>query len=265
MPVLRLPDVELHYEVSGSGPPLLLVAGLASDGAYWLPAVEPLARHCRVIVVDNRGSGRTAPQDVPITIGAMAADCAALLRHLDCGRATIVGHSMGGMIAQDCAVRYPDLVERAVLVATGAINSARNNDLFASWAEMLDAGMPSSLWFRNLFYWVLSSAFFQNRATVDALVTLATTYPYQQSALAFRRQTEALAAFDGTAGLPAPRVPTLVLAGSDDALFPLAANVAFAAAIPGAQFLALDGAAHSIPAETPELVVAKVLAFMRVG
>lgn len=265
MPTLRLPDVELHYEESGRGPPLLLVAGLASDSAYWLPSVDALARHCRVILVDNRGSGRTAPQDVPISIEAMADDCAALLRHLDCGPATIVGHSMGGMIALHCTHRYPELFARSVLVATGAVNSARNNDLFASWADLLDAGTSPALWFRNLFYWVFSTRFFDNRSTVDALVTLAITYPHQQSAPAFRRQAEALAAFDATAILAALRVPTLVLAGRDDALFPLPANAAFAAAIPGARFEALDGAAHSIPAESPEVVVERVLAFLQSG
>ncbi len=265
MPILRRPDIALYYEDRGSGPPLLLVAGLASDSAYWLPAVDALAQRCRVILVDNRGSGRTVPQDVPISIGAMADDCAALLRHLNCGSATIVGHSMGGMIALECGLRHPELIARTVLVATGAVNSSRNNQLFTSWADMLDAGTSSSLWFRNLFYWVFSRRFFDNKVTVDALVTLATNYPHQQSALAFRRQAEALAAYDQTARLSALRLPTMVLAGSDDALFPLSANAAFAAAIPGAQFVALDGEAHSIPAESPQAVVARILAFMPSG
>ena len=65
MPALELPDLSLHYEDRGSGPPLLLVAGLASDSFSWLPVATPLAVRFRTIMPDNRGVGRTRPQDGP--------------------------------------------------------------------------------------------------------------------------------------------------------------------------------------------------------
>ncbi|CAG0973000.1 partial Putative non-heme bromoperoxidase BpoC, partial [Gammaproteobacteria bacterium] len=80
MPTLDLPDLSLHYEDRGSGPPLLLVAGLASDSFSWLPVATPLAARFRTIMPDNRGVGRTRPQDGPCSIDAIADDCAALLR-----------------------------------------------------------------------------------------------------------------------------------------------------------------------------------------
>lgn len=263
MPALRHDGVDLWYEVRGDGPPLLLVAGLAADGSYWLPALDALAQRHRVVLVDNRGSGRTAPLDAPTSIGAMADDCIALVRHLGLPKVALVGHSMGGMIALDCAVRHPDAVDRLVLVATGAKASARDNDLFAGWASLFPA-IDRGLWFRNLFYWVFTSRFFDDRKAVDALVQLASGYPYQQTPEALANQVRAIAAFDGTAALARLRARTLVIAGREDLLFPLAASAAFARSIPHATFAPIDGAAHSIPMEFPQEFARRMLAFLRV-
>ncbi len=259
MPSLRNGDVDLYYEVHGDGPPLVLVAGLAADGAFWQPALPALAARRQVVLVDNRGSGRTTPLDAASSIPAMADDCMALVRHLGLRDVALVGHSMGGMIAQDCAVRYPDAIDRLVLVATGPVASARDNDLFATWARLFPV-VERGLWFRNLFHWVLSARFFASRAAVDALVTLATTYPYQQTAAALAGQVRAIAEFDNTQRLGAIRARTHVLAGTEDLLFPLAASAAFARAIPHATFAAVEGAAHSFPIEIPEEFARRVLA-----
>ena len=261
MATLRRGGVEVYYEVRGNGKPLVLVAGLAADSAYWLPVVDTLAAKYRVILVDNRGSGRTTPLDAATSIGAMADDCIALVRHLAIPNAHFAGHSMGGMIVQDCAIRYPDLVDRLVLAATTPVASARNNDLFANWAALFDA-IDRSLWFRNLFFWVFSPRFFESTTAVDALVQLATAYPYQQSPAALRNQVRAIAAFDATKSLSAIRARTLVLAGTDDFLFPIAASAAFAKAIPHASFAPIDGAAHSIPVEFPQEFTRRVVDFL---
>src|SRR5258708_20939169 len=114
MPSFAHGDVDLYYEIRGHGKPVLLVAGLASDNAFWLPVVDDLAAHHQVIVIDNRGSGRTTPLDTTTSIAAMADDCAALVRHLQLPSVDVVGHSMGGMIAQECAIRHAALFNRVV-------------------------------------------------------------------------------------------------------------------------------------------------------
>jgi len=261
MPAFTNAGVDLHYEMHGSGKPLLLVAGLASDSAYWLPALDELAARRQVILIDNRGSGRTMPMDAANGIGVMADDCAALVRHLRLSKVDLVGHSMGGMVAQDCAIRHPDLWDRVVLAATTPQSSQRDNDLFATWATLFET-VDRASWFRNLYYWVLSARFFDSPANVDALVQLAAAYPYQQSALALAHQVAAVAAFDGRRALSSLRVPALVLAGTDDLLFPIADNAAFAASLPQATFVAIEGAAHSFPAEFPQEFNRHVLAFL---
>jgi pimeloyl-ACP methyl ester carboxylesterase len=254
-------EVNLYYEIRGSGKPLLLVAGLASDNAFWLPVVDALAARHQVVLIDNRGSGRTTPLDGATSIAAMADDCAALVRHLRLPKVDLVGHSMGGMIAQECAVRHAELFDRVVLASTAPVNSARNNDLFASWVTLFPA-IDRALWFRNLYYWVLSAGFFDKRVSVDTLVQLAAKYPYQQSTAALHGQVRALAAFDATKQLSAIRARTLVLAGTEDLLFPVAASAAFAKAIPHASFAAVEGAAHSFPVEMPQAFTPRVLDFL---
>jgi pimeloyl-ACP methyl ester carboxylesterase len=261
MPTLLRNGVELYYEVRGTGKPLLLLAGLAADQAFWLPSLPALTASRQVILVDNRGSGRTTPSDATTGIGDMADDAAALLAHLDAGRVDVVGHSMGGMIAQELALRAPARVDRVVLASTAPSVDARNNALFASWAALFTQ-IDRASWFRNLYFWVLSTRFFADPKTVAALVQLATNYPYQQTPLALSRQVEAIAQFDVTARLSSLAARTLVLAGTDDLLFPVAQSAAFAKAIPHASFVAVEGAAHSFPAESPQVFTREVLGFL---
>lgn len=261
MPVFSRGDVDLCYEVRGSGKPLLLLAGLAADSSFWVAAVNTLAERHQVILVDNRGCGRTTPLNAPSSIHAMADDSMALVTHLGLPRVDMVGHSMGGMIAQACALHHPDLVDRLVLAATAPVNTARNNDLFATWTTMFET-VDRAMWFRNLFYWVFSARFFDDPAKVSALVQLATGYPYQQSTQALRTQVAAIAAFDITGALASIRAPALVLAGTDDQLFAVAGSATYARALPRATFEAIDGAAHSIPNEFPQAFTRSVLNFL---
>lgn len=261
MPTFASDGVELHYEIKGSGKPLMLVAGLASDSAFWLPSVDALSARFSLILPDNRGAGRTAPLDAATSIRAMADDCMALAAHLGLPKVALAGHSMGGMIVQDCAARHPDAVGRVVLAATSPMASKRDNDLFATWSTLF-AMLDRPLWFRNLFYWVLSAKFFDERRSVDALVQLAASYPYQQTPAALASQVKAIAEFDGRSALSSIRAQTLVLAGTEDLLFPIAEAAAFAKSIPRATFAPIVGAAHSFPIEAPNEFTQRVLAFL---
>jgi 3-oxoadipate enol-lactonase len=261
MPKFAHGDVDLYYEVRGRGTPVLLVAGLASDNAFWLPVVDAFAARHQVVLIDNRGSGRTMPLDAATSIAAMADDCAALVRHLQLRNVDLVGHSMGGMIVQECAIRHAGLFDRVVLAATAPVNPARNNDLFASWVALFPV-IDRALWFRNLYYWVLSAGFFDKRVSVDTLVQLAAKYPYQQSTAALQGQVRAIAAFDSTKQLSALRARALVLAGTEDLLFPISVSAAFAKAIPHASFAAVEGAAHSFLVEMPQAFTPRVLEFL---
>lgn len=262
MPFFSHNDVTLYYEVHGSGPPLVLLAGLASDSQSWLPLLPLLSEHYTVVVLDNRGVGRST-QECSISIPLMVDDTMALIRHLELKKVSLLGHSMGGMVALECALRYPEIVQCLMLAATTARNSNRNNLLFTDWAIAYAAGSNPAAWFRTVFAWIFTERFFDNQPLVDAAVQYLLAYPWPQSAGAFRRQTEAIATFDATALLASVAVPVLVLAGQQDILMPLSAAEQLAEHIPGARLVVVEHAAHSIHTEQPELFFAEIDRYLK--
>jgi len=244
--------VNLYYEVHGRGEPLLLIAGLASDSQSWLPVVEELSQHYRVILPDNRGAGRTEPQDVEISIKAIADDCMALLNHLGFSSANILGHSMGGFVALDCAIRYPERVSKLILESTSAFCSPRNTALFSDWYSYLQNGMALDLWFRNIFYWIFSESFFTDAAVLHNAVKLAVEYPYPQTVNAFGNQVKAIEDFNCLEEINRISSPVLVVLGREDMLFPPEENKRLLKTIPGGSIAIIEGAAHSIHMEKPD-------------
>jgi pimeloyl-ACP methyl ester carboxylesterase len=262
MPTAPINGIDLYYDTCGSGPPLLLIAGLGSDSQSWLPVIDSLARRFTVIASDNRGMGRTQPTDVETSIESIAADCIQLVEWLGIESVDVAGHSMGGFVAQVCVVQRPGRVRRMVLAATGLSNSARNNLLFTDWAALLATGTARDLWFRNLFYWIFSRHFFQNPAAVEAAVKMAVEYTYPPGKTAFARQVTAIADFDGHFLAPMIHAKTLVLAGKENLLFEVDACTALARAITDAQIVVLDRVAHSIHMEDPRTFTDCIVQFL---
>ena len=124
MPITQVGSYTVYYDEFGSGHPLILVSGLSRSRLIWWKQLEPFARKFRVINMDNRDAGDSSPGTGSYTIADMAGDVAGVINNLNLGRTHIVGISMGGMIAQELAIRYPELVDRLVLIATTAGGSS---------------------------------------------------------------------------------------------------------------------------------------------
>ena len=120
MPTARVGDVDLYYEVHGSGAPLLLIPGLGGDVGQFRPLIDELAASFRVLAFDPRGAGRSARPDVPYSIEMMANDAARLMDAVEVPRAHVFGFSLGGRVALAHALMHPERVESLVLAGTAA-------------------------------------------------------------------------------------------------------------------------------------------------
>ena len=262
MPTLTLPEATLHYEIGGSGPPLMLVAGMASDSASWAPIVPRLERDFTVIRPDNRSTGRTLPVDAPASVSIWAQDAISLLDHLGIDRAQVMGHSLGGIIATQIAMTAPDRVLRLVLLASAPLRLPRNDALFAVMLALRGPGLPPDLWLRVFLPWLFHPRFFDDPAAQEIAITQTLAYPHAQSATAMAHQARALASFDPRPLQAGPGVPVLALLSTDDLLIPANAARAALAAFADLRVVSLSGAGHSLHWDAPEQVLDHILPFL---
>jgi pimeloyl-ACP methyl ester carboxylesterase len=126
MPYVKLRDLKLYYEVHGEGQPFLFISETACHGEVWKTYQVPeFSRDHRVIIYDQRGTGRTDKPSVEFTTTTLADDAAALLDHLGADQAIVYGHSMGGRVAQLVALDHPQNVNKLILASSGASHTTR--------------------------------------------------------------------------------------------------------------------------------------------
>jgi 3-oxoadipate enol-lactonase len=118
MPFVQTNGIKLYYELHGNGEPLVLIPGIGYDGWMWHKMIPGLDDHFQVISIDNRGAGQSDKPAGPYTAQILAADIVGMLDDFGIAKAHILGHSMGGFIAQALAIDYPERVDRLILSAT---------------------------------------------------------------------------------------------------------------------------------------------------
>jgi len=117
MPIAKVNDINMYYEMHGGGEPLVLIAGLGTDLTVYEPIINELSQKSKVLAFDNRGVGRTDKPDAPYAIEMMADDTAALMSGVGIEKAHVLGISMGGRIAMALALQHPDKVKSLVLTS----------------------------------------------------------------------------------------------------------------------------------------------------
>jgi 3-oxoadipate enol-lactonase len=259
MPFANVNDLTLHYQTEGPAdrPALVFANSLGSDFRIWDDVAARLVDDYHLIRYDKRGHGLSDCPPGPYTIADHAADLAALLAHLGVAKVTVIGVSVGGMIAQQFAARHPGRVDRLVLSDTGAqIGTA------AYWAERI--GKLETSGFDELGETILSRWFAPGFAATDPatyrgyghMLTRTPLSGYIATCAAIRDADLRDAAAIITA-------PTLVLCGDQDVATPPALGRELAALIPNARFQLIDGAGHLPGIEQPAAVAAAIRAFLR--
>jgi pimeloyl-ACP methyl ester carboxylesterase len=243
----------LHWERTGSGPPVLLIMGLGLSGGAWWRTVPVLARDLAVITFDNRGVGRSRALLHAYTTEAMADDARAVLDSAGVERAHVYGISLGGMVAQQLALRHPERVRSLVLGAThpGGPHTVRpDGDVVAFLRHRLAMRHEEAAWGSVPFnYSERARAEHPERIAADLAERLSHPFPVQ----AYRAQMWAGALHDCYDRLNRIAAPTLVVHGSEDRLIPVENGRLLAERIPGARLLELEGTGHLYPTEAPEV------------
>ena len=262
MPDLSLDDITLHYEIDGSGPPVILLAGMLSDSASWGPLVAPLAERHTVIRPDNRTTGRTVPWDAPVTVTQCADDAAALLDHLGLGAAQIVGHSMGGLMAAELAGRRPDLSRSLTILASAPIPVPRTMAMFDALVRIRESDAGEENWLRALYPWAFRPEFFAIPGAIDAALGAALAYPHAQSLAAMKHQLAMLAGHRRSVDYDALDLPAQVIFAEHDLMIPTEAGARAWSKIPGIETHVLADAGHSLHWDNPKGLLALLRPFL---
>lgn len=265
MPTLRRPEVEIAYELSGSGTPVLLIHGVGVPGSAWQPQIDGLSADHALLSFDNRGLGRSQPCRGPITIETMAADALALINAAGWESAHVVGHSMGGLIAQQLAVQAPTRVRSLALLCTFFRGSeAARLTPWVLWMT-LRTRLGSRASRRRAFLELLYPKKYLRASDPDELATrtgeLLGRDLADQPAVAMK-QVRAMAVHDLTHQLHelAP-IPTLVVSAAHDPIARPLFGRRLAHRIPGAVYEEIPDASHGWPLQSAAQANTRLRAF----
>lgn len=248
MPYETINDIEIYYEIHGpsEAPPIIFIEGWGYSLWMWFRQIPFLKEKYRCIVFDNRGVGKSSKPNYPYTMEMFANDAVSLMDALDIQTAHILGISMGGFIAQQIAISYPDKVRSLILVSTsfGGPNTIPSSNrtqamMFATPTETLSKEQAT-----KMRYSVVFSEQFQreNKSLIDQIQSWREQVP--QSLIARGHQASAAIAFNAENEVKKIKVPTLILHGISDLVVPPENAEDLAQHIPTSRLILIEGGPH---------------------
>ncbi len=257
----------MHYEIHGNGFPLVMIMGLGSVLEFWDEhLIEELAKKYKTVVFDNRGVGGTDKPDIKYSIKIFADDTAGLMNALKIERAHVLGISMGGMIAQEFTLNYPEKVEKLVLCATNCglgltlrllakigysiakLHYKRKLKTPESRAEFLIPSLYTEEFIKA------------NPEYMDEVRQRLLKYssPFED----FERQTKAILKFNTRKRLKNIAKPTLIMQGKKDSTISYKNAFKLAELIPYSKLALFEKSAHALFNHEPESVLKTLLDFL---
>lgn len=259
MPQIHVNGIDLFYNIKGSGTPLILIAGFDCDSSYWSAVVPALVNNYQVILLDNRGVGKSSAPDSPYTIKQMADDTAALLNYLGITKVHVVGHSMGGQIAQELAVFNPEKVESLILLSSWAKGNAKFNSIIEMFGDLANH-LEAKVYQKTLLPWMFTENFYSN-GSIEDIKAIIEYYPLPAPHTLYH-QSRAILNNDTSDRIGNILCPTLVVVGKKDILTPVALSKQLADNIPGAELVIIENYGHGFMIESPDTVVRVMLQFL---
>jgi len=265
VPTVRVGDINIYYEIHGDGEPLLLINGYGQYSGHWAALIRHLSREHRLIIFDNRGTGRSDKPEIRYSIKMMAADARGLIDALGIDRAHVFGISMGGMIAQEFALNYPERVISLILGCTecggkNAVPQTKEAKEFLFGAEMAKLSAaerarlaPPMLWNQGFID--------KHPEAVEFYVE--TTLKFPTPPHSYACQARAIWSHDTYDRLPQIKAPTLVIAGDADRIIPVGNSKILASRIPGAELVMLKNSGHGFFGDAARESITTILDFLK--
>jgi 3-oxoadipate enol-lactonase len=236
-----LNGIEINYRLDGDGEEtIVLINGLADDLETWALQIEDFrAAGYRVLRFDNRGIGASSRPAGPYSAAMLADDTKALVDSLGLTGFHLMGVSMGGMVAQEYALRYPGDLRSATFACTYAAPGPFCSRMFAMWADLAPAlGVPFVM--RDVTLWAFTVPFFEQRG--DELAEFETAMRHLDMPVsAYLAQLAVIQNHDTASRLGRLNVPSLVLAGAEDILIPVSLSRRLHEAVPDSQWATTKG------------------------
>ncbi|HVO36560.1 MAG TPA: alpha/beta hydrolase [Candidatus Acidoferrum sp.] len=274
MPKVKVNDIQTYYEMKGKGFPLVMICGMAQNLTMWDPRfVKGVSKHFKLLLFDNRGAGRTEISKREYTIRLFADDTAGLMNALGIPKAHILGLSMGGAVAQELAINYPEKVEKLILCSTcsehrGTQEERKMTETIAqaSKKELIKMSLSSPLasdypkdfltYFPMMAYGLTSEFIKENPDLAKQLLQVFSPaeneYPISRRALMNRY--DAMLRFNSQTRLKLIKAPTLVLHGRKDTTVAPENGSILARAIPNAKLVYFEKSNHMLAEEMEEVL-----------
>jgi len=262
MPALTINGANIYYEIHGTGQPLVLICGYTADHLWWTPVLHELARNFQVLIFDNRGIGRTVDDGCALSAELMAQDVIELMQILGFNKPHILGHSMGGTIAQCIAHAMPNEIGKLVLLSTSAKWRYAMLYGLASLSDMYAANVDFDTIYAAELAWVFGERFLADANNIASLKHIILENRYPQSIEDQRRQYKVLEKFDGRKQLATITAETLVVYGKEDIISLPSDSEYLAKEIPHAQLIGMP-CGHALNMEMPRELNEHIIRFLK--
>ena len=257
MPFITARDIDVYYEILGQGDTLLLIHGLGSSSRDWELQVPRFSRDFQVITMDLRGHGRSSKPPGPYSIPTFGEDTARVLESLQLSPAHVVGISLGGMVAFQLALDFPNLVKKLVIVNSVPELVPRGiGDLLSYWQRLIIIRLMGM----EKMGQVLADRFF-TEPEHEGIKEMFVQRWSKNHKPSYRAALKAAYGWSVRERLGEIQVPTLVL-GADGDYFPAPEKEAYTALIPHAVLKIIKDSHHALPAEKPAEFNQVVLDFL---
>ncbi len=260
MPRAKVDSIELQYEVSGYGPPVVFINGLTMDLNGWLLQVEPFSRRYRMLRYDCRGQGGSDKPDTDYSQEMHAEDLRGLMEKLEIPRAHIIGLSNGGMIAQHFALGFPEKTGALVLADTCSHVDTLLDLIITSWINSAEAG-GSGLRYDVALPYLFSEEF--TKKNLDRMMAMKEVNMALNPVRPVVSLSKASRSHDLRDRVSEIKAPTLIIAGEEDILVPVRYSRILREKITNSTLVTIKHCGHVPPIEKPDEFNQIVMRFLK--